>query len=120
MSDSIGGAFKDLARETVKQVSKTPVSFAKSAASQIVGSNESEEQRKLKQAEKAMTHQRIKEIEAEMAHIRNQNEQKRSQEDGSTYKNTLEKIASKGKLKKMDEQSRQAVGKAEQGRNFKG
>lgn len=120
MSDSIGGAFKDLARETVKQVSKTPASFARSAASQIVASNESEEQAKLKQADKAMAHQRIKEIEAEMARIRNQSEQKQAQESGPAYKNTLEKIASRGGKKKMDELSRQAVGRAEQGRNFKG
>lgn len=121
MSDgsSIGGAFKDLARETVKQVSKTPASFIKSAGAQIVGSP-SEEVENRKKAEKLMTHQRIKEIEAEMAKIRSQGEQKHSQEENSDYKKKLEKIASRGGSKKMDESSRQAIGKAEQGRNFKG
>ncbi|MDO8269523.1 MAG: hypothetical protein Q7T54_02525 [Candidatus Levybacteria bacterium] len=121
MSDgnSIGGALADLAKETVKQVATTPLDIAKEAGQQIVGHNSEEEELK-KRAEKMATFQRIKQIEAEMAQIRNIEEQKnQTQTKSITTPSHLEKFG-QSKTKKIDEASRQAVGRAEQGRNFKG
>lgn len=119
MSDgnSIGGALSDLAKETVKQVANAPITIVKGIPGQVV-SRDSEETTAKKKAEKVATFRRIKEIEVEMSQIRTQNQQK---EHASTpaYKKTLESIASRGN-KKLDEASRQAIGKSEQGRNFKG
>ncbi len=119
MSDrnSIGGALSDLAKETVKQVVSAPLTIAKGIPGQVVN-RDSEEIAAKKKAEKVATFHRIKEIEAEMSQIRTQNQQK-EQATTPSYKKTLESIASRGH-KKLDEASRQAIGKSEQGRNFKG
>lgn len=115
--DSVSGGLKDLGKETGKQVASFPKTFIKAAITQVVNRN-SEEEEARKQAEKIATHHRIQAIEAEMSQIRAQSEQK---EGPSTQpaKQELSTLDTKQKTK-QDEASRQAVGKAEQGRNFKG
>lgn len=117
MSDSIGNALKDLAKETVKQTVKTPFSIVKGIPGQLAGA-ESEEEKARKKLEQITTHQRVKEIEREMAQIR-EGKQQKEEANNTSYRKALQEMASK-KPKKMDEASRQAVGRAEQGRNFKG
>lgn len=119
--NSVSGTLADLAKETVKQAVKMPVSIAKGAGQQIVG-KDSEEEEARKRAEKTATFNRIKAIEAEMVQIRRieeQKQQQRQQQQVSTpsQRTTFETNANG---KKLDEASRQAVGRAEQGRNFKG
>jgi len=116
--DSVGGVLKDLAKETVKQVANVPKGLALSATSQIIN-QDSEEKEAEKKAQKAMTFQRIKEIEAEIARIRSQNERKTGPEVIS-QKEASEVASDAKKPKKPDEASRQAIGRAEQGRNYKG
>lgn len=122
--DSIFGAVadagKDLVKETFKQVVGASGASLKSATQQVAGFTSEEEELK-KKAEQAATFQRVKAIEAEMAQIAQQNAQKNGpeevqrteakEEDGPNTSNTQHP---------MDEASRQAVGRAEQGRNFKG
>jgi hypothetical protein len=122
--DSILGAVadagKDLVRETVKQVVGNTNASLKSATQQVAGFTSEEDDIK-KKTEQAATFQRIKAIEAEMAQIARQNAQKKGpdvvrktvakEEDSPSTSNTQHP---------MDEASRQAVGRAEQGRNFKG
>lgn len=117
--DSIGGILTDLAKETVKQTAAAPFSIVKGMGQQIVGHVETEEEKLKKQAEKQMTFQRIQQIEAEMAHLRQADQQKKGPEMHSQPTGKTENIPS-GKHKTIDEASRQAVGRAEQGRNFKG
>lgn len=120
MSDgnSITGSLKDLAKETVKQVVSTPLSIAKGVPGQIVGTDSEEEQAR-KKAEKMAVHMRIKEIEAEMAQIRSAETRNRQAQSPAATQPSVEELHTK-KEQKVDEASRQAVGKAEQGRNFKG
>lgn len=116
--DSVGGILKDLARETVKQLIKTPVTIAKGVGTQAIG-QDSEEKEARKKQEKAETYQRIKAIEAEIAQIRAANEKKTGPEVVKSSE-TQQDNANGPKIKKIDEASRQALGRAEQGRNFKG
>lgn len=115
--DSVATGLKDLSRETVKQIKSVPKSIVLGAKGQMLN-KDTEEEEERKKKEMAQTHARIKEIEAEMAAIRAQNEQKRGPEVLSE-KEKLEAVQAP-KQKRMDEASRQAVGRAEQGRNFKG
>ena len=116
--DSIGGVLKDLAKETVKQVVNVPKSIASGAVSQVL-KQDSEENEVKKQQEKVVTFQRIKALEAEIAQIRNASQHKKESETLSSNKSATDNTTST-KTKTIDEASRQAVGRAEQGRNFKG
>jgi hypothetical protein len=116
--DSVSGALADLGKEAVKQIVNVPKGFAAGAASQVL-TQDSEEKEARKKAEKMATFYRIKEIEAEIAAIHAQNEQKKGPEV-LTEKEKTELVQQQQPGKKMDEASRQAVGRAEQGRNFKG
>lgn len=116
--DSVGGVLKDLAKETVKQVIKTPITIAKGVGSQVVGLD-SEEKEAQKKQEKAVTHQRIKAIEEEIEQIRAQNQRKQGPEI-KTSSEVAQEEQTAARNKPIDEASRQAVGRAEQGRNFKG
>lgn len=116
--DSVTGGLKDLGRETVKQIASVPKSLLTGAASQVVNSDSGEEEAK-KKAEKALTFQRVKEIEAEMRQIAAENSKKEGP-DVKLQKENHTELQKKEMQKKPDEASRQAVGRAEQGRNFKG
>jgi hypothetical protein len=116
--DSVSGILKDLAKETVKQVVKTPITIAKGVTSQAIG-QDSEEKEARKKQEKAETHQRIQAIEAEIAQIRAANDKKTGPEVVKSSE-AQQDNSSGPKVKKMVEASRQALGRAEQGRNFKG
>lgn len=116
--DSVAGALKDLGRETIKQIAQVPKGIVTGASGQIL-TKDTEEREAEKKAEKMATFQRIKEIEAEMAAIRSQNEQKKGPQTPQSAVEQQE-IKSSGPKKTIDEASRQAVGRAEQGRNFKG
>ncbi len=119
MSDdnSVGGGLKDLGSETLKQVVSIPKSMVKGAIKQAANTD-SEELEAQKKADQAATFQRVKEIDAEMASIRQQNEQKTGPEIQSSDNNINE--LNNNQSRKTDEASRQAIGRAEQGRNFKG
>lgn len=116
--DSVSGQLTDLAKETTKQVLNVPKSIVKGIGTQSVGQDSAEKEAKKKQ-EKMLTHHRIKEIEAEIAKIRAENEKKHGPEVVS-QKEASEKVSESQKPKQIDEASRQALGRAEQGRNFKG
>ena len=116
--DSIKGGLQDLGRETVKQIASVPKGIVASAAGQVL-KHDTEEREKEKRIEKAATHARIKELEAEIQAIRAQNEQKKGPEVIAPHEKMEETQDGKPK-KKLDEASRQAIGRAEQGRNFKG
>lgn len=124
MSDSITSqvaeSIKDLGTDAGKGTVSALASFGKATVSQIKGSQTpekaaEEEKRKLE------TFQRVKEIEAEMRQIASQNAQKKGPEiiDTKTQSTQDSDLESK-KEKKMDEALRQTLGRAEQGRNFKG
>ncbi len=116
--DSVSGALKDLGREAVKQIASIPKSLLTGAANQVT-KPDSEEKEAEKIAEKAATHARIQQIEAEMAAIRAQNEKKTGPEIVSE-REKMEEMQNQQQKPQLDEASRQAIGKAEQGRNFKG
>lgn len=118
MADSIAGTLKDLGKETLKQTFNVPKTLAKGAFQQTVKTNSEEEAAK-KLAEQAVTHNRIQQIEAEMAQIRAQNEKRTGPEIQKSEEQKLE-AQQQSQGKNLDEASRQAVGRAEQGRNFKG
>lgn len=117
---AVADAGKDFVKETFKQVAGAGGASLKSATQQVAGFTSEEDEMK-KKTEQAATFQRVKAIEAEMAQIAQQNAQKKGpevvqrteaiEEDGPSVSNTQHP---------MDEASRQAVGRAEQGRNFKG
>ncbi len=117
---SVADAGKDFVKETVNQVAGSASSSLKTVTQQVAGYT-SEENEMKKKAQQAATFQRIKAIEAEMAQIASQNAQKKGpdivqktvldEENGPSTTNSRPKI---------DEASRQALGRAEQGRNFKG
>lgn len=120
--DSIIGAVadtvKDLGKDTLKQIVTTPGSVAKGAGTQVLNRNTPEEEAK-KARQKAEEFARIREIEAEMAQIRQQSDQKNGPQVEKTEEKKIETLQNQSGSK-IDEASRQAVGKAEQGRNFKG
>jgi hypothetical protein len=123
MSDSILGAVadagKDIVKETAKQVATGAISSAKTAAQQVSGFDTPEEAEK-KKADQIATFQRIKQLEAEITQISQKNEQRNSPEVVSSENGMQSDVSSPRKTKNLDEASRQAVGRAEQGRNFKG
>ncbi len=116
--DSVSGALADLGKETVKQIVQIPKNLASSAASQVL-TQDSEEKEAQKKAEQIANFQRVKEIEAEIEKIRVENEKKKGPEV-LTEKEKMEAVQQQSSSQPMDEASRQAVGRAEQGRNFKG
>ena len=117
--DSVTGQLKDLGKETVKGVLSVPKSIIKATPGQVLN-QDSEEKEAKKRQEKTATYYRIKEIEAEIAAIRRENEKKQGPEVIKSSETTQSEDGSNKKTKAMDETSRQAVGRAEQGRNFKG
>jgi hypothetical protein len=122
--DSIGGAIadslKDLGKETGKQLVSSAASFGKASITQIKGAT-TDEKKAEEEKRKFETFQRVKEIEAEMKQIASQNAQKKGPEiiDAKTQSAQESDLQSK-KEKKIDEALRQTLGRAEQGRNFKG
>jgi hypothetical protein len=120
--DSIAGSvtdsLKDLGKEAIKQVAGSASSSVKTATQQVTGFKTEEEEAKQKE-EQIKTHARIKQIEVEMAQIRAENEKKEGPEIQKRESQSFEEAQAKNS-QKVDEASRQAIGKAEQGRNFKG
>lgn len=123
--DSILGAVadagKDLVKETVKQVVGSGTASLKSATQQVSGFTKEEDEMK-KKADQTATFQRIKAIEAEMVQIAKQNAQKSGPEIVSRTSSEDEDngLGNTNSQPQIDEASRQALGKTEQGRNFKG
>lgn len=118
IAGGITDAIKDLGKEVVKQVVGTGTSSIKTATSQVTGGN-SQEQEAEKKAEQLKTFQRVKEVEAEMRQIAAQSAQKTGPEIPKSEKQSLSEPTN-NQTQTVDEASRQAVGRAEQGRNFKG
>lgn len=118
IAGAVGDALKDLGREAVKQIAGTGTSSIKAAASQL-GKTVSPEEEAKKKAEQIKTFQRVKEIEAEMKQIAAQNAQKTGPEIPKNENRDELQTQDKNKTS-IDEASRQALGRAEQGRNFKG
>jgi len=121
--DSIAGAVadtaKDFGKSLVSEIVTSATSTVKTATSQIAGAKTPEEEAKEK-ADKIATFNRIKQIEAEMAEIRRQEERKKGPQMAPKQQSAVQMEDADGKPKVLDEASRQAVGRAEQGRNFKG
>lgn len=117
--DSIGGILKDLGKETVKQIASVPKTLVTGAASQVVNTD-SEEIEAKKKAEKVATYGRIQAIEAEIRQLATQRSQKQGPEIPKSDNQQINESGDAEKVKKVDEASRQALGRAEQGRNFKG
>lgn len=117
---SVADAGKDLFKEVVNQVVGNGPAAAKSATQQVAGFDSKDDEEK-KKAEQMATFQRIKAIEAEMAKIGSQQQNSGPEiqkKEVQADENSLDKL---GETKsQMDEATRQAVGKTEQGRNFKG
>jgi len=121
--DSIAGAVadsaKDFGKSLVSEIVSSTTSSVKTATSQIAGAKSSEEEAKEK-ADKIATFNRIKQIEAEMAQIRQAEAQKKGPQISQKLQSSVNISDQEDKPKALDEASRQAIGKAEQGRNFKG
>lgn len=122
MSDSILGsvadAGKDLIKEVGNQVVGNSTSAVKTAASQVTGFPTQEEELKKKQTQIA-TQQRIQAIQQEIRSISMQKQQLTGPEVGSSNPASIDEV-NQSQKKQIDEASRQAQGRAEQGRNFKG
>ena len=73
-----------------------------------------------KKQDQIITFNRIKQIEAEMAQIRQAEARKTGPQIALKPQSSVAAEDADGKPKVIDEASRQAVGRAEQGRNFKG
>lgn len=118
---SVTEGLKDIGKDALKQVFSAPSDTAKAALQQTVGKNESPEEELKKKQEQAKAHARMMEIDAEIQQIRQQNEQKRMQEATQQQGAPQQKLQTlQEQQKTQDEASRQAVGKSEQGRNYKG
>ncbi len=121
--DSIAGAVADSAKDfgkgLVSEVINSATASVKNVSQQLVGAKTEEEELKKKQ-DQIITFNRIKQIEAEMAQIRQQEARKKGPQIIQKQQSAVEFEDSDGKPKILDEASRQAVGRAEQGRNFKG
>ncbi len=122
MSDSILSSvidsLKDLGRDIFHQAAGSAKDAVTSTPTQIVGGITDEKEAE-KEAEKIATQQGIQKIEAEMNQIRAENQKKTGPEIPKTEEEKIEE-AKKENPQMIDEASRQAMGKAEQGRNFKG
>ncbi len=123
-SSSIPGAvaesLKDVGTEGIKQTKNIGISFVKTAVSQITGTTKTPEEEAKEKTNQMVTHQRIQQIEAEMAQIRQHEEQKKGPQFQNSQTQQSENVSREKNQTKINEASRQAVGKAEQGRNFKG
>ena len=117
--DSVSGQLKDLGKEAGKQILSVPKTIAQGVKGQVLNQDSQEKEAKKKQ-EKAATYYRIREIEAEIAAIRRENEKKQGPEVIKSSETSQSSDKPNKKAKSLDEASRQAVGRAEQGRNFKG
>lgn len=125
MSDSsiakqVGENIQDLGKDAGKKAVSTLSSFGKVTVAQIKGVSDNPEQEEEKKRQKVATFQRVKQIEAEMRQIASKNQQKIGPEIAQTDKNNSTELQTKNKELTIDEASRQAIGRAEQGRNFKG
>ena len=123
IASGIVDSAKDFGKGMVSEVINSAGAAVKSAGAQVTGAKTAEEEAKEKMAKQA-TFNRIKEIEAEMAQIRYSSEQKNNSHGPAITPRTVTITESEDsnpqRTSKIDESSRQAVGKAEQGRNFKG
>lgn len=121
--DSIAGAVADSAKDfgkgLVSEVINSATASVKNVSQQLVGAKTEEEELKKKQ-DQIITFNRIKQIEAEMAQIRQAEARKTGPQIALKPQSSVATEDANGKPKVIDEASRQAVGRAEQGRNFKG
>lgn len=121
--DSIAGAVADSAKDfgkgLVSEVINSATATVKNVSQQLVGAKTEEEELKKKQ-DQIITFNRIKQIEAEMAQIRQAEARKTGPQIALKPQSSVAAEDADGKPKVIDEASRQAVGRAEQGRNFKG
>lgn len=116
---AVADAGKDFVREAVEQVTVSATGSLKSAAQQVAGYTPQEDEAK-KKAQQMATFQRIKAIESEMAQIATHNSQKKGPEIAKSGLQKAEEFEEHAPKAQIDEASRQALGRAEQGRNFKG
>jgi hypothetical protein len=115
---SIGGGLKNIIEGTVDQIVAIPKDIAQGAIDQLKPA-QSPEAIEAERQEKMKVHIGIQAANAEIAQIIAQNQQKSGPEVITSQEQS--QLATQQKTeKKMDEASRQAVGRAEQGRNFKG
>lgn len=121
MSDSIGTdvkeGLKDLFKGIFAHILQTPKTVVKEATQQVTGVEDSEEK---KQSNELQANARVQELEAEMRRISEEKKQMTGPEIGSKEQIETNDDLKGNKVEAPDEASRQAVGKAEQGRNFKG
>lgn len=122
MSDSVLGsvadAGKDFIKEVAAQVTSNTSQAAQSAASQVGGFPTEEEELKKRQNQIA-TQQRIQAIQQEINAISMQKKELTGPEITASKSSAPDEVNQEQK-KQIDEASRQALGRAEQGRNFKG
>lgn len=116
---AVADAGKDFVKEAVKQVAGSATGSLKTATQQVAGYTSEEDELK-RRAEKVATFQRIKAIEAEMTQIASQNSQKKGPEIVTSDSQNKQEMSNHAPQTQLDEASRQAIGRAEQGRNFKG
>lgn len=121
MSDdgSVGGGLTSIISEGTNKLSEEPKEAVNAILGQLKGPPKPEEEAK-RQANNVSKAQRLQEITEELNQIRAQ----RAQLEGPQIPNSSEQqslvIQQQRKGPTIDEASRQAVGRAEQGRNFKG
>jgi len=116
---AVAEGLKDVAKDAAKQIVNAPSSAVKTAVTQTTATAKTPEEEAKIQEQKAYEFRRHQEITAEIEQIRRQNEQ-RTGPTLSTETETNQTLNSPADSPRIDEASRQAVGKAEQGRNFKG
>ena len=116
----VGDSLKDLGKDVVKQITGTPTEIVKTVKQQTVGKTDSPEEQAKKQKTGAEEMARRAQIEAEIQRIAKQREQLTGPEISSLKTEENPDGLEIKKTQQIDEASRQAVGRAEQGRNFKG
>lgn len=127
MSDSdsilgqVGDTLKDIGKDVVKQFTTAPTEIAKTVKQQTIGKEEAPEDLAKKQQAGIAEIARRAQIEAEIAQISKQKEQLKGPEIPSLKtEQDGDGLNTQQKGQQIDEASRQAVGRSEQGRNFKG
>lgn len=117
----VGDTLKDLGKDVLKQFTGAPTEIVKTVTQQTVGKTDSPEEAAKKQQTGIEEMSRLSQIEAEIAQIAKKREQLTGPEiPSSKTQQNEDELNTKQKGPQIDEASRQAVGRAEQGRNFKG
>ena len=117
----VGDTLKDIGKDVVKQFTGAPTEIVKTVTQQTVGKTDSPEEAAKKQQTGIEEMARRSQIEAEISQISKQ----RGQLTGpvipsSNTERSGNELSTQQKGQQVDEASRQAVGRTEQGRNFKG